>query len=154
MAIWQYDLFVVGEGRALPLSMDGGWDLPQLPAASTLSAQRTLVGSMGDPWLMMDDWVVFGSENSTRIDLMFNEADKVEIRVRLDASASEADIDAVCTFACELGSRLFDPATGALLPPDRSAMTAALARSRTAAFARSPFATAEHWQISRCIATR
>ena len=73
MAIWQYDLFVVGEGRALPLSMDGGWDLPELPAASTLSAQRTFVGSMGNPWLMMDDWVVFGSENSTRIDLMFNE---------------------------------------------------------------------------------
>jgi len=142
MAVWQYDLFVVGEGQTLPLSMDDGWDLPQRPAASTLSAQRTLVGSMGDPWLMMDDWVVFGKENSTRIDFMFSDADEVELRVRLDASASEADIDAVCTFACELGSRLFDPATGALLRPDRSAMATALAKSRAAAFARSPFATA------------
>ncbi|MCS0630325.1 hypothetical protein NX786_13365 [Telluria mixta] len=138
MAVWQYDLFVVGEGKTLLLSMDGGWDLPQFPTASTLSAQRTLVGSLDDPWLMGDDWVVFGSENSTRIDFIFNEADEVEIRVRLNASASEADLNAVCTFVCELSSRLFDPATGTVLQPDCSSVATALAKSPAAMFARSP----------------
>jgi hypothetical protein len=138
MAVWRYDLFVVGEGKTLLLSMDGGWDLPRFPAASTLSAQRTSVGSMGDPWLMGDDRVVFGRENSTRIDFIFNEADEVEISVRLNASASEADLDTVCTFVCELGSRLFDPATGAVLQPDCSSVATALAKFPAATFARSP----------------
>lgn len=138
MAVWQFDLFLVGEGHALPLLRDDGWDLPQLPAASTLNAQGSLAGSMGYPWLMMDDWVVFGNEGSTRIDLMFGEDDQVEIRIRLSASATEADIDEVCGFAREVHSKLFDPATGALIPPDRLSLASALACSRAAAFSRSP----------------
>jgi hypothetical protein len=138
MAVWQYDLFLVGEGNALPLLMDDGWDLPQLPAASTLNAQATLADSMGHPWLMMNDWVVFGNEESTRIDFMFNEADEVEIRVRLSASASAADLDAVCRFACELHCKLFDPTTGVLLQPDRSSVASAWAMSRAAGFSQSP----------------
>lgn len=138
MAVWQYDLFLVGEGNSLPLLMDDGWELPQLPAASTLNAQGTLIGSMGYPWLMMDDWVVFGNEEGTRIDLMFNEADEVEIRVRLSKSASEADLDAICGFASKLHGNLFDPTTGATLKPDRSSVASALATSRAAAFSRFP----------------
>jgi hypothetical protein len=93
---------------------------------------------MGYPWLMMDDWVVFGSEQGTRIDLNFDGPNKVEIRIRLDASATEPELDGVCAFASELGGRLFDPATGAILPPDRCSVASALATSRAAAFAHSP----------------
>ena len=92
MAVWQYDLFLVREGQALPLLMNDGWELPQLPAASTLDAQEALAGSLGCPWLMMDDWVIFGNEERTRIDLMFNETDEVEIRIRLTASATGASL--------------------------------------------------------------
>ncbi|MEX5747673.1 hypothetical protein [Massilia sp. X63] len=138
MAVWQYDLFLVGEGSTLPLLKDDGWELAQLPAASTLKAQDALTGSMGDPWLMMDDWVVFGNEESTRIDLMFNEADEVEIRIRLGASATEADLDAVCHFTRELRGKLFDPATGGLFQADRSSLASALASSHAVAFCQSP----------------
>jgi hypothetical protein len=138
MAIWQFDLFFIGEGDARPLLTDGGWDIPPLSAASTLKAQRALVGSMGYPWLMMDDWVVFGSEQGTRIDLNFDRSNEVEIRIRLDASATEPELDAVCAFASELGGRLFDPTTGAFLQPDRCSVATALATSRAAAFAHSP----------------
>jgi hypothetical protein len=138
MAIWQYDLFFIGEGDARPLLTDDGWDIPPLSAASTLRAQRALVGSMGYPWLMMDDWVVFGSEQGTRIDLNFDGLSEVEIRIRLDASATEPELDAVCAFASELGGRLFDPTTGAFLQPDRCSVASALATSRAAAFAHSP----------------
>lgn len=141
MAVWQYDLFLVGEGHALPLLMADGWELPQLSAASTLNAQGTLTGQMGYPWLMMDDWVVFGDEEGTRIDLIFNVANEVEIRVRLSASAYAADLDAVCDFAYELHCKLFDPSTGALLQPDRSSVASALAMSHAAAVSRSPRAS-------------
>ncbi|MFL6710461.1 MAG: hypothetical protein ACJ8HI_19840 [Massilia sp.] len=138
MAVWQYDLFVVGEGHVLPLLMEDGWELPQLPAESTLNAQGILIESLGCAWLMMDDWVVFGNEETTRIDLIFNEKNEVEIRIRLSASATYADLDAVSEFACALRSKLFDPASGALLQPDRSSVASALASSRAAAYSRSP----------------
>ena len=138
MAVWQYDLFLVREGQALPLLMNDGWELPQLPAASTLDAQEALAGSLGCPWLMMDDWVIIGNEESTRIDLMFNETDEVEIRIRLTASATGGDLDAVCSFARELRGKLFDPTTGTLLQPDLSSVASALASSHAVAFSRSP----------------
>lgn len=138
MAVWQYDLFLVGEKNALPLLTDDGWELPQLPAASTLSAQRILVDTLGIPWLMMDDWVVFGNENSTRVDLMFDESDSVEIHVRIDASVVDAKLDAVCAFAGALNGRFFDPASCVPIQPDRNSLASALAASRAAAFSRSP----------------
>jgi hypothetical protein len=138
MAIWQYDLLFIGGGDARPLLTDDGWDIPPLSAASTLRAQQALVGSMGYPWLMMDDWVVFGSEQGTRIDLNFNGSNEVEILIRVDALATEPELDAVCAFASELGGRLFDPRTGAFLQPDRCSVASALATSRAAAFACSP----------------
>jgi len=138
MAVWQFDLFLVPEGHAMPLLRADGWDLPQLPAASTLNAQSALVASMGYPWLMMDDWAVFGSEESTRIDLIFDDVDQVEIRIRVSASATEADLGAICGFTREVGSKFFDPATGDLLPPDCPSLASALASSRAAAFSRSP----------------
>lgn len=138
MAIWQYDLFVIGDGDARPILRGDGWDIPSLSAASTLKAQQALAGSMGIPWLMMDDWVVFGSEQGTRIDLMFDGPNEVEIRIRLDASATEPELHAVCAFASGFGGRLFDPTTSAFLQPDLALVASALAHSRAAAFAHSP----------------
>lgn len=62
----------------------------------------------------MNDWVLFGDEESARVDPMFGGADNVEIRVCLSASATEAELDAVCAFAGEIRGRLFDPITRAL----------------------------------------
>lgn len=138
MAVWQYDLFLVGEGNALPFFTDEGWELPPLSAASTLNAQRTLVDSMGFPWLMMDDWVVFGSEESNRVDLMFDGPDNVEICIRLDASVTDTKLDAICAFASELRGQLLDPTTRTLIQPDRSSIASAFATSHAATFSRSP----------------
>jgi hypothetical protein len=93
---------------------------------------------MGYPWLLMDDWVVFGSAQGTCIDLFFDGATEVEIRIRLDASVTESELDAVCAFVTELDGRLFDPATGAFLQPDRRSVASALATSSAVAFANSP----------------
>jgi hypothetical protein len=138
MAIWQYDLFLVGNGDARPLPTEDGWNIPPLSATSTLIAQRALPGSMGHPWLMMDEWVVFGSEQGTRIDFMFDGPSEVEIRIRLDASATEPELDTVCAFASSLGGRLFDPDTNKFIQPDRCSLASALANSRAASFAHSP----------------
>ena len=138
MAAWQYDLFLVGEGSAAPVFVDEGWELPPLPAASTLHAQRILVGSIGNPWLMMDNWIVFGGEQGTRVDCWFGDADEVEIRVRLSALATESELGAVCDFTAALWCTLFDPETGAMIQPDRKSVVSALAGSRAAAFTRAP----------------
>lgn len=138
MAIWQFDLFVFSRHGMLPMLSDDGWELPLLPAQSTLAAQRSLIGSLGRPWLMMADWIVFGHENGTRIDFLFDSADMAEIRVRLDASCTPTDIDAVCAFTRELDSLLFDPLTQSLIAPGPAALRRALDASPAAAFSRDP----------------
>jgi hypothetical protein len=65
-------------------------------------------------------------------------SDSVEIRIRMDASAVDAELDAVRAFATALRARFFDPTTRVLLEPDPSSVTAALATSHAAAFSRSP----------------
>jgi len=134
MAIWQFDLFMVHAEDDLPVMEEEGWTLPRLPAASTLRAQDTLIEVLGRPWLMLDDWIVFGEENGTRVDLVFDDADHVEIRMRLDVSATNRALDAICRFAVALNGRFFDPVTRTLLQPDRSTLASALAGSRAAAF--------------------
>jgi hypothetical protein len=62
----------------------------------------------------------------------------VEIRIRLDVSATDAQLDAICGIALALHARFFDPATRTLLHPDRNTLAAALAGSRAAACRRSP----------------
>jgi len=52
-------------------------------------------------------------------------------------SATNAKLDAICSFALALHARFFDPVTTTLLHPDRNTLAAALAGSRAAAFARS-----------------
>ncbi len=144
MAAWQFDLFFVGEGSIAPVFVDEGWELPSLPAASTLQAQRILVGSMGNPWLMTDNKIVFGDEQGTRVDFLFGDTDEVEISVRLSALATAPELEAVCDFAAALRGTLFDPATGTTIQPDRNSVTSALAGSRAAAFTRSPRAFLEN----------
>jgi len=138
MATWQFDLFLVGEGSVPPVFVEECWDIAPLPAASTLHAQEILLGSIGNPWLMLDNWIVFGDEGGTRVDFSFYDADEVEIRVRLSALGTESELDAVCDFTAALRCTLFDPATGATIQPDRKSVASALAGSRAAAFTRSP----------------
>lgn len=138
MAVWQYDLLLVPEGSTAPTPPDKEWEAPRLPAASTAGAQRILAASLGAPWLMMEDWVVFGNELATRVDFLFDASVNVEILVRIDASATDAELDTLCAFAGELRCRFFDPATRAPIQPDRTSLATALARSRAASFARSP----------------
>jgi hypothetical protein len=138
MAIWQYDLFLISKEGALPLLAPHGWELPQLPSTSTVRARQTLIATMGHPWLMMENWLVFGTKDSTRVDLLFDGADNVEIRIRLGASATASELNAVCCFVRELNCGLFDPATRSLLQPDHNLLASALAASRAAEFAEGP----------------
>jgi hypothetical protein len=137
MAIWQFDLFLVHAEDALPVLGADGWTLPRSPAASTLRAQEILIAALGRPWLMLDDWVVFGDETGTRADLVFDDADNVEIGIRIDVSATNSELDTICGFALALNGRFFDPATRVLLHPDRKTLASALAGSGAAAFGRS-----------------
>lgn len=140
MAIWQFNLFVVDRHSTLPTLSDDGWELPRVPAQSTLGAQRGLIEYLGSPWLMMADWIVFGHENGTRTDFLFDSADMAEIGIRLDASCTPEDIDAVCVVTRELDSLLFDPLTQSLIDPEPAALRRALSALPAAAFSRDPTA--------------
>lgn len=137
MAIWQFDLYVAPRRSALPFLLEDAWILPAMSAESTLAAQRGLVESMGRPWLMMDDWVVFGTENGTRVDFLFDDADEVEVHIRLDAAANEAQLDAVCSLAIALDSQFFDPAARTVIEPDRGSVASALHASSAGEFCKA-----------------
>lgn len=132
MAIWQFDPFVLNANDVCRYSVENGWSLPPIPAGSILAAQRELLAALGHPWQMMPDWLVFGTENGNRVDLLFDGDDNVEIRIRLVASASDSELDGVCAFVGAFGGRLFDPATESTLHPDRKTLRAALSHSRAA----------------------
>jgi len=138
MAIWQFDLFIIPTTAALPVWSGDGWEIPQWPAASTLDAQQVLLDAFGRPWLMMEDWLVFGRENGTRIDLFYEEVNGLEMSLRLDSAASGPELDAVSAFAVKLDCLFFDPDTRMAFPPDRNSLAAALAKSRAAAFSKDP----------------
>lgn len=140
MAVWQFDLCLIGQESAPPFFADMGWESPGLPARSTLGAQDTLIGAFGFPWLMMDDWVVFGTENGTRVDFIFDEQYDVQIHIRIDASAVDPKLDAICAFADALRGRLFDPTNATLISPDTGSLATALAASRAGVFSQSPSA--------------
>jgi hypothetical protein len=143
MAIWQFDLFIIPNTAALPVLLADGWQLPQWSAASTLDAQRVLLEAFGGPWLMMEGWLVFGRENGTRIDLLYEGVDRLEMTLRLDSAASGPELDAVSAFAAKLDCLFFDPATGRAIQPDRDSLAAAFAKSRAAAFSKDPQAFIE-----------
>jgi hypothetical protein len=58
---------------------------------------------------MMDDWVVFGHENGTRIDLMFNEVGEVQISILQTLTSKPC---ATMSMMLHAGGNLAFPITG------------------------------------------
>jgi len=75
MAIWQVDMHVIHATDELHDTVSDGWQPPLLSGALVLRAQQMLTEYLGTPWTMVEDWIVFGPENGSRVDVVF-EADK------------------------------------------------------------------------------
>lgn len=82
---------------------------------------------------MLENWIVYGIENGTRVDLLFDDTGTVEVKVRLDASANNnAVLDAICASALHLDCRYFDAQGRQFIEPLRDVILQAVASSRAA----------------------
>jgi len=85
MAIWQFDLYFIHIGSTQPDIRGEEWEAPVISHALARSVQEVLAHYFGLPWLMLDDWLVFGPEDGNRVDLLFDDDHAgVSIFVRCD----------------------------------------------------------------------
>ena len=139
MATLQFDLYFVPRAGRLPLRNSDGYDVPALAESAALEAHAYLDKKIGKPWIMLKDWLVFGDEDSNRVDLLRTEDSGAELSARIDArSINEAFCNTVCELADLLHCNLFIAESGLPLEPDRAALVTALNTSRAAAFVRNP----------------
>ena len=139
MAIWQFDLFLVPRVGGMPFLSGEGYDVPALHESLVMEARAYLSRQMGQPWPLLEDWLVFGYENSNRVDLFLTENGGAELSVRIDATSdTESFRNTVCELAERLQCLLFVPELGSPLEPDRAALASALRSSRAAMFVLNP----------------
>ena len=103
-----------------PALTSRGFDAPTLSAAAAYEAQNVLIGILGQPWLMVENWIVYGHEAGTRADLFFDDQESVEVRLRIvPGEFSDGLIDALCRLARQLNCNFFSVASGLPIEPRR-----------------------------------
>ena len=123
----------------MPSDTEDGLDIPGLPLRHARSIQENLLGCFGPPWLMLEDWIVLGDEKGTRIDLIFDETDTVDVKARLDVSAdNDKMLDTLCAVAQHLGYCYFDVEGKQFIEPQKQVLLQAMSSSRAARFVKDP----------------
>jgi hypothetical protein len=139
MAIWQFDLSFVPRGGPQPRRTSDGHETPAVQAAKVTEAQAWLSARFGEPCEMLEDWLVYGPADGSRVDLVFNQDGTAEIGARIDARSEATEfISSLCELSELLDSTPFSVESWSLLEANLSAIDIALERSRAAAFIRNP----------------
>lgn len=140
MAIWQFDLAFVPCAGPMPWrTVDGCHDVPAVQSQRIAQARTWLLGKFGEPWEMLEDWLVYGSETGNRIDLLLNQDGSAEVTARIDARSSAIKfIRELCEFSELLDCELFSAEFWKMLNPTPSVIDLALERSRAAKYVRDP----------------
>lgn len=84
MAVWQFDLYLIPVDAPPPDTGGEAWDSPAIPWSHVRDVQEALAYYFGPPWMMLDDWLVFGPENGNRVDVQFDDELTASILVRCD----------------------------------------------------------------------
>jgi len=88
---------------------------------------------------MLDNWLVYGDERGTRVDMLFSDDDMVEVSVRLDANApNESAVASLCTFANQLKCAFFSPELRQFITSQPELVKLALSKSRAAKYVSNP----------------
>jgi hypothetical protein len=149
VANWQFDLYLIPRDAPVPIASEDGLDISGIPAKFGLYIQENLVPIFGHPWLMLENWIVYGIESGTRVDLHFDHTDSVEIKVRLDARRNnDAVIDTICSLALHLNCRYFDPQEKKFIEPIRELVLQSINSSRAAKFQNSSVVIPTHSYIT------
>jgi hypothetical protein len=144
MATWQFELYLLPHGISNLIESGDGYDVPGVSVQAALRAQDGLVKAFGSPWLMLGDWLVYGDENGSRVDLLFDDVGTVQVNVRLDArTTNESAISSVCALASQLQCAFFSPENRQFITPQPQAVELALRESRAAKYVSNPRAYLE-----------
>jgi hypothetical protein len=139
MAIWQFDLSLVPRAGPMPWRVDEGHEVPPLQEAPAVQAHAWLCEHLGEPRVMLEDWLVFGEEQGNRVDFLFNEDGSANLTARIDArSQYEKFICGLCELTRISNCLLFSAEQWAAVEPSVAEVSAALERSRAVAFVRNP----------------
>ena len=139
MATWQFDLFLTARNEAIPAVSGDGLDLPGMPVQLAFEVQQALMQVFGPPWFMLEDWLVFGAEQGTRVDLLFFDDATLEVKLRLDVGIDNGPVvGVVCRLARQLDCRLFDPGDRCCIEPQPELVSQAMASSPAASFVSNP----------------
>lgn len=130
MATWQFDLCFNPIGAPASASSKDGWEAPPLPPSVAYGVQEDLAHYFGPPWLMLDDWIVFGPENGNRVDLLFENDGSAGVYVRCDTRDDGPQFLVLITDLARIHqSNFYSPSTKELIEPDRWQIQAAMTRS-------------------------
>ncbi|ATD61924.1 hypothetical protein CNX70_18465 [Janthinobacterium svalbardensis] len=130
MAVWQFDLHLIPVNMRARDASNEGWGTPALSQKQVRTLQETLAHYFGPPWLMLEDWLVFGPENGNRADIEFDDVGAsmfVRCDVRIEAPQF---LVLVAELARSNGCRFLRPATAELIEPELHQLLQAMARAR------------------------
>jgi hypothetical protein len=123
----------------MPWRTADGHESPSLSEPLAVEARGWLTRHFGDPWFLMDDWLVFGDENGHRVDFLLNEDGSADLSLRISAREdSRSFCRSVCELALALECVFFSAEFWLRLEPAQEVLAAALARSRASEFVRDP----------------
>jgi hypothetical protein len=139
MALWQFDISLVPKAGPMPWRVAEGHEVPSLGAPLIRSAEGLLTQQFGSPWLLMEDWLVFGEENDHRVDLLRNEDGSGQLSARVSARlASTSFCATISQVAVVLDCVFFSAEFWRAVEPTPSALAQALSESRASQFVRNP----------------
>ena len=139
MAIWQFQLYVVPSDAPTPLITDDGAEWAALPPAKLAAATDFLREKLGKPKVALEGCEQYGDENGCRVDVVLESTAHAELSARIDArDDARAFIAVLCDLAAAIDCNLYSPELVAKVEAEPSAVTAAVSRSRAAAFSTNP----------------
>lgn len=138
MAIWQVDFHLIHAASRPPDTTHDGWAPPLLTAAQVTRAQELLIEYLGPPWLMVKDWLVYGPENGSRIDVVFEPLGTASVVFRFDARNDDVQLPSLaCKLAKTLGCHFFSPDISGLIEPDSASLGFAIDKAHNTAVLRN-----------------
>ncbi|MDT7518562.1 hypothetical protein RAE19_07565 [Rhodoferax sp. TBRC 17660] len=139
MAIWQFDLSLVPCGGPMPSRTSDGHESPSVGAERVVEAKAWLSARFGEPWEMLDGWLIYGPTDGSRVDLVLDQDGTAEIGARIDARGEATEfIESLCELSELLDCSLFAVEFWQPIEAKSAAIAIALERSRVAAFIRDP----------------
>ena len=139
MAIWQFQLYIVPSGAPTPSITADGADWAALSPAKLAIAVDLFREKLGEPKIVVEGYEQYGDENGCRVDVMLKSPIQAELSARIDARGDPAAfIVVLCDVAVAIDCNLYSPELAANVKAEPNAVTAAVSRSRAAAFCTNP----------------